>query len=115
MDRALAQLAERSLLTFSLDGQTIIAHRLVTQVVRDGLARTGAVERRCAEAAASVLEARARALAGSQDRPAVRDIPEQVTALLDNTAGLAGETDEELARVLLRLRFFALYHLIRAG
>ena len=34
-------LAERSLLTFSLDGRTVIAHRLVTQVVREGLARRG--------------------------------------------------------------------------
>ena len=41
VDRALARLAERSLLTFSLDGQTVIAHRLVMQVVRDGLARQG--------------------------------------------------------------------------
>ena len=41
VDRALARLAERSLLTFSLDGQTIIVHRLVSRVVRDGLARRG--------------------------------------------------------------------------
>ncbi len=114
VDRALAQLAERSLLTFSLDGQTIIVHRLVTQVVRDGVVRRERLTAVC-RGAASALEARARALAGSQDRPAVRDIPEQVAALLDNTAGLAGETDEELAGVLLQLRFFALYYLIQLG
>ena len=114
VDRALTQLGERSLLTFSLDGQTIIVHRLVTRVIRDGVVRRERLTAVCRDAA-SALEARARVLAGSQDRPAVRDIPGQVAALLDNTAGLAGETDEELAGVLLRLRFFALNHLIQLG
>jgi tetratricopeptide (TPR) repeat protein len=114
VDRALARLAEWSLLTFSLDGQTIIAHRLVMRVVRDGLARRERLAEVC-RAAASVLGRRARALAGSQDRPAVRDLPEQVAALLDNVAGTAGETDEELAGLLLRLRYWALYYLIELG
>ena len=86
----------RSLLTFSLDGQTVIAHRLVMRVVRDGLSRRGRLAAVC-RAAASVLDARAEALAGSQDRPAVRDIPEQVTALRENAAGLATGAGEELA------------------
>jgi hypothetical protein len=58
VDGALAQLAERSLLTFSLDGQAVTAHRLVLRVIREGLARQGrltAVYR----AAASVLDTRA--------------------------------------------------------
>jgi tetratricopeptide (TPR) repeat protein len=114
VDRALQQLTERSLLAFSLDGQTIIVHRLVARVVRDGLARRERLTAVC-RAAAPVLEARAQALAGSQDRPAVRDIPGQVMALQDNAAGPAGEADEGLVRVLLRLRFFALYHLIELG
>ncbi len=114
VDRTLAQLAERSLLTFSLDGQTIIAHRLVTRVVRDGLARQKWLTAVC-RAAASVLEAHSRTLAVAQNRPAVRAIPEQVMALLNSTAGAAGEADKELARVLMRLRFLALYHLIELG
>jgi tetratricopeptide (TPR) repeat protein len=114
VDRALTQLAERSLLAFSLDGQTIIAHRLVTQMVRDELLHKQRLTAVC-RAAASVLEARAAALAGSQDRHAARDILEQVAALLDNASGPASQTDEELAKALLRLRFFALYHLIELG
>ena len=39
VDGALGQLAERSLLSFSLDGQVLIAHRLVLRVVRDQLAK----------------------------------------------------------------------------
>ena len=115
VDRALARLAE--LVAADLQPgrpDRSIVHRLVSQVVRDGLARREWLTSVC-RAAASLLEARAQALAGSQDRPAVRDIPEQVTALLDNAAGPAVQTDKELARVLLRLRFLALYHLIELG
>jgi RNA polymerase sigma factor (sigma-70 family) len=114
VDRVLEWLSDRSLLTFSLDGQTVMMSRLVAHVVRDELVRRrrlGAVY----WVAASVLEGHAIAVAGSQDRPAVRGISQQVTALLDHTAELAGEADEELAELLLRLRFIALYHLIELG
>ena len=114
VDRVLEWLSDRSLLTFSLDGQTVIVHRLVAQVVRDGLVRRRRLGAVC-WVAASVLEAHAIAVAGSQDRTAVRGIPQQVTALLDHTAELAGEADEELAELLLRLRFIVLYHLIELG
>ena len=114
VDRVLEWLSDRSLLTFSQDGQTVMMHRLVAQVVRDGLVRRRQLGAVC-WVAASVLEAHAIAVAGSQDRPAVRGIPQQVTALLDHAAELAGEADEELAELLLRLRFIALYHLIELG
>ena len=114
VDRALEWLSDRSLLTFSLDGQTVMMHRLVAQVVRDGLVRRQRLGAVC-WVAASVLEAHAIAVAGSPDRPAVSGIPQQVMALLDHTAERAGEADEELAEVLLRLRFIALYHLIELG
>jgi RNA polymerase sigma factor (sigma-70 family) len=114
VDRVLEWLSDRSLLTFSLDGQTVMMHRLVAQVVRNGLVRRRRLGAVC-WVAASVLEAHAIAVAGSQDRPAVMGIPQQVTALVDHTAELAGEADEELAELLLRLRFIALYHLIELG
>ena len=114
VDRVLQWLSDRSLLTFSLDGQTVMMHRLVAQVVRDGLIRRRRLGAAC-WVAASVLEAHAIAVARTQDRPTVRRIPQQVTALLDSTAELAEEADEELAEILLRLRFIALYHLIELG
>ncbi len=113
VDRALEQLANWSLLSFSLDGQTIIVHRLVSRVVRERLAR-GEQLVVAFRRTASLLEARAKALAGSRDRLAIRDIPEQVAALADMARPVA-RADEELARALLRLRFFALYHLIELG
>jgi Tetratricopeptide repeat/NB-ARC domain len=114
VDRALTQLAEWSLLTLSLDGQAIIVHPLVTQAMHDELVHQRRLTTVC-RSVATVLQARAAALAGSQDRQAARDIPGQVAALLANASGPASETDEELARVLLRLRFFALYYLIKLG
>ncbi len=114
VDGALARLAERSLLSFSLDGETVIVHRLVMRVVREGLARQGRLAAVC-RVAASVLDARAGALAGSQDRLAIRDIPEQVMALRENASGPACEADDELARMLLRLRLWALSFLNELG
>jgi tetratricopeptide (TPR) repeat protein len=115
VDRVLGWLSDRSLLTFSLDGQTVIMHRLVAQVICDGLVRRRRLGAVC-RVAASVLEAHAIAVAASQDRPAVRSIPQQVTALLEHQTELAmEEADEALAEILLRLRFIALYHLIELG
>ena len=114
VDQVLEWLSDRSLLTFSLDGQTVMMHRVVAQVVRDGLARGRRLGAVC-WVAASILEAHAIAVAGPQDRAAVRRIPQQVTALLDHAAELAEEPDEELAEILLRLRFISLYHLIELG
>ena len=110
VDQALAQLPEQALLTLSIDGRAVIMHPLVAQVIRAGLARTERLTAVC-RAVASVLHARADTVAGSQDRAAVRDISRQVTALLAS-AGPAARVDERLASVMMRLRFWALYHLI---
>ena len=58
VDRALEQLADRSLLTFSLDGQTVIAHRLVARVVRERLARGERLTAVCRAAASRAGSAR---------------------------------------------------------
>jgi len=113
VDTALARLAERSLLTFSLDGETVIAHHLVMRVVRDALAHEEGLTAVC-RSAACVLRSRARSLVRSPDRPAVRDIAGQVAALQD-TAGPAAEADGELAGTMLRLRSWALYYLAVLG
>ena len=114
VDRVLEWLSGRSLLTFSLDGQTVVMNRLVARVIRNGLARRGRLTA-AYEAAAFVLDVYSRALVGSPDRRAVRGILQQVTALLDSLAGPATEINEELAWVLLRLRFVAFYHALELG
>ncbi|HWN62628.1 MAG TPA: hypothetical protein VNO25_18390, partial [Streptosporangiaceae bacterium] len=83
VDRMLDWLSDRSLLTFSTGGQTVVMHRLVARVLRDGLVRRQRLGAVC-WVAASVLEGHAIAVAGSRDRPGIRNIPQQVTALLGN-------------------------------
>jgi len=112
VDAALDQLAGLSLLTFSLDGQTMIASSLVPGVVRAGLS-AGRLAEVCRNAAA-LLHAHAQASAEAPDRLAVRDISEQLTALAQ-VAGSVSQADQELAMLLLQLRFLALYHLIELG
>jgi tetratricopeptide (TPR) repeat protein len=114
VDRALVQLAERSLLTFSLHGQTIRMHPLIARVLMDRLARRGRLTAVC-RAAAFALDAHAAAVAGSPDRAALRDVPEQVAAVLTNAGQAAGKADHELAGLLLRIRFWALHCLNRLG
>ena len=113
LDQALTQLADRSLLTLSPDGQTVSMLGPVAQFLRAGLARAAPLTAVC-RAAASTLEAQADALAQSPDEAVARDIPEQVAALREN-AGPAAESDKQLAVVLLRLRSWVLYQLIERG
>jgi hypothetical protein len=61
VDEALGRLAGSSLLTFSRDGGSVTAHRLVMRVVRERLARQGRLAATC-QAAAGVLEAQTQSL-----------------------------------------------------
>ena len=114
VDDVLAALAERSLLTPDPDGPDVVMPGPVAAVIRSWLAGRGKLVTAC-QAAAAVLETRARTLDASRDRPAARDFSEQVAVLLGSAAGPAGPAGQELARDLLRLRFLALYYLIELG
>jgi hypothetical protein len=114
VDQALERLNKLSLLGFSLDGQAISVHCLVARVVRRGLARRGRLATAC-RAAASAVEMSAKTIAKPGDHAAVREMLGQVTALLENAGAQADDADEKLARILMRPRFLALYHLIELG
>ena len=60
-DRVLARLAGASLLTFSLDGSAVTAHRLVMRVIRENLAADDTLTAVC-EAAARLLDGLAESL-----------------------------------------------------
>ena len=113
VDEALGRLAEWSLLAFTVDGQVVLAHRLVLRVVRERLAQQTRLAEIC-QAVAQLLITRADALLGSHERLAMRDIPEQVAALRQNAARFAGR-DGDLDAALVRLRFYAFYHLNELG
>ena len=85
-DRALARLAGASLLTFSVDGSSVSVHRLVMRVIREQLAAGDSLTTVCL-AAARLLDRLAGSLRESwhQDRPAVRDLIEQIMALYESS------------------------------
>jgi tetratricopeptide (TPR) repeat protein len=106
VDGALARLAGASLLTFSLDGSAVSAHRLVMRVIRENLAATDALLAVC-ETVAQLLEVTAESLDETwhQDRAATRDLVEQIMALYESCA--ACPPDSALERRMLGLRFSA--------
>ncbi len=113
VDTALGHLADRSLLSFAVGGQAVVAHRLVLRVIRDQLVG----EERLAEtseAAGTVLREQGSLLAESVDRAAMRDIPVQVTALLTAADSCPGASVPD-QKTLLRARFWALYCLGALG
>ena len=110
VDRVLARLAGASLLTFSLDGSAVSAHRLVTRVIRENLAADGALIAVC-QVAAQLLDR----LAGSwneswhQDRAATRDLVEHIMALDESSARRPPGSD--LDTRMIQLRGWALWFL----
>jgi tetratricopeptide (TPR) repeat protein len=105
-DRALARLADASLLTFSVDGTTVSVHRLVMRVIREQLAAGDSLTTVCL-AAARLLDRMAGSLGEGwhQDRPAVRDLIEQIVALYEFSPDSAA--DNALTRQMIRLRWWA--------
>jgi hypothetical protein len=114
VDRVLARLDGSSLLTFSLDGSAVTAHRLVMRVIRENLAADGALTAVC-ESAARLLDglAEARRENWHEDRTATRDLVEQITALDESAARCPPGGD--LDRQILRLRWWAAALLGRLG
>jgi hypothetical protein len=113
-DRVLGQLAGVSLVTFSLDGATVTAHRLITRVIREYLAATGLLTHIC-QAAATLLNVQARALekAWHENRPAARDLTQQIAALHQATTTCPDNPD--LIASMLRIRLWALWFLDELG
>lgn len=114
VDRALARLAGASLLTFSVDGSSVSAHRLVMRVIREQLAAENSLTAVCA-AAAQLLDGLAESLHQTwhQNRAAVRDLVEQIIALYESSAGCPA--NGTLERRILGLRGFAVWFLNELG
>ena len=108
VDDALGQLADASLLTFSVDGSTVSAHRLIMRVVRERCAHNDTLadlgHRTCA-----LLFAITRSLDEPwQNRTAARNTVRQVIALNDHLAPRLGDDHAVIAKRLLGLRGWAL-------
>ena len=114
VDRALARLADASLLTFSVDGSSVSAHRLVSRVIREQQARGNSLAAVCA-AAAQLLEGRTELLSKTlhKNPGEVRDLVEQIMALDESSAGCTA--DSILVRRIFRLGSWAVWSLNRLG
>jgi tetratricopeptide (TPR) repeat protein len=110
VDGALARLAGASLLTFSLDGSAISAHRLVMRVIRENLTASNALTTVCATVA-QLLDAMAESLEETwhQDRAATRDLVEQIMALDESSAACPDR--DSLDRRTMGLRLWAAAYL----
>ena len=113
VDQALERLNERSLLSFSLDGQAVSVHRLAARVIRAGLARQGRLGSAC-RAAAFAVEGSA-VLANHPDHAAVMEMLGQVAALAENAGTAADDPGGQLPAMLTRLRSLGLNHLVELG
>ena len=114
IDRVLARLAGASLLTFSLDGSAVTVHRLVMRVIRENLAARDSLLLVC-EATAQLLDDQARSLVRRwhDDRAAVRDLVEQITAVYETSATCPAS--DSLDRRMIRLRWWAVWFLNELG
>ncbi len=113
-DRVLARLAGASLLTFSVDGSAVSAHRLVMRVIRENLAADGALTAVC-QAAAWLFNGLAASLTESwhEDRAVTRDLVEQIMALDGSAARCPPGSD--MSHPMMRLRSWALFFLNYLG
>jgi tetratricopeptide (TPR) repeat protein len=114
MDRALARLSGASLLTFSLDGSSVTAHRLVMRVIRENLAASNALLPVC-QAVAGLLQGLVELMdeRWHEDRAVTRDLVDQIMAWYDSCG--QSPTDDILDRRMVRLRGWALAFLNHLG
>jgi tetratricopeptide (TPR) repeat protein len=113
-DRALARLAGVSLVTFSVDGSVVTAHRLVMRVIRENLTADGSLTAVCL-AAFWLLdgEARTRWPNWHEDRTAVRDLIEQIMSLSESASSCPAGSDLDIR--IYGLRHWALMFLNTLG
>jgi tetratricopeptide (TPR) repeat protein len=115
IDEALGLLASASLLTFSVDGTTVVAHRLIMRVAAERQAQDGSLAELGA-GIAGLLEVVTQSLAEPwRNRPAARDAVQQIMALHEHLAPYLTEEDAALTETLLRLRSWAIWCLSELG
>jgi tetratricopeptide (TPR) repeat protein len=115
VDEALGHLASRSLVTLSIDGTTVTAHRLTMRVARERAGDHGSL----AVSATAVIELLTK-VGGTvgepkQNREAARDIVGQILAVHDHLATQKRGKDLGLTKAILKLRVWAVYCLNELG
>jgi tetratricopeptide (TPR) repeat protein len=118
VDAVLAHIVGASLLTFSLDGSTVNAHRLTMRVIRERCLRSDTLLD-VGVVATTVLFTATQSLGSVWEHPAAaRDLTQQITALHDHMTPVidtVGGLGLELAKVLLAVRAWAVWCLLELG
>jgi tetratricopeptide (TPR) repeat protein len=115
IDEALGRLASASLLTFSVDGATVAAHRLTMRVTVERQAQDGGLGSLGA-GTAELLWTVTQSLAEPwRNRAAARDAIQQIRALHEHLVPYLGDLNPGLIQTLLRLRGWALWCLNELG
>jgi tetratricopeptide (TPR) repeat protein len=107
IDRALGHLAGASLLTFSGDGSTVAAHRLVMRVAREQRAHNGTLTEAGVSASRLLLAVSTGMTRPAESRPIARSLIPQIFALTAHL--MPPPADGELENDLLDLRVWALW------
>ena len=115
IDEALGRLTSASLLTFSVDGATVAAHRLTMRVAVERQAQNGTLVMLGAGIAALLSAVTEFFPEPWQNQPAVRDAIQQIMALHEHLAPYLGEQDVALTETLLQLRGWAIGWLSELG
>jgi tetratricopeptide (TPR) repeat protein len=114
VDEALGRLGGASLLTFSVDGSSVSAHRLIMRVVRERRAHVGGLPAVGAKAAV-MLQAMSESIDPVwRNRPAARDLVQQVLALHEHMTPYVGDDDTGVTDIL-ELRGWAMWCLNQLG
>jgi tetratricopeptide (TPR) repeat protein len=115
VDAALAQLADASLLTFSMDGSSVSAHSLIMRVIRELRAHDGSLGA-TGLAVTRLLFAVSESLKPVWQNPdAARDLIQHIMALYEHLMPLLTDTDTDLMVNLLVLRERAISSLTELG
>ena len=115
IDEALGRLASASLLTFSTDDATVVAHRLTMRVAVERQARDGTLAGLGAGVAALLAAVTESLPEPWQNRPAARNAIQQIMALHEHPTPQLGGQDAALTGTLLQLRGWAIWCLNALG
>jgi tetratricopeptide (TPR) repeat protein len=115
IDEALGRLAAVSLLTFSVDGATVTAHRLTMRVAVERQAQDGSLTGLGASIAALLMTVTESLPGPLQNRAAARDAVQQIMALHEHLAPYLDDQDAALTETLLPPRGWAFWCLNELG
>lgn len=111
LDRSLGDLADASLIAYSIDRSTVIAHRLVQRIIRDHGAATGSIESVTENIVQYFLRSRIPRAHSWEERVDGFQLVEQIAATSRHIQMSLAQRDKDLVLALIEARVWSLYFL----